>query len=211
MNKAEAEKSFARRLKIVGVFGGSKPCDPSLEVPLGQLIDRKGFHLLTGGGGGVMAQVSEAFYKTQPRIGLVLGIIRAGIAYDPALRGQQRPYEPNAVNDWLEVPIYTHLQLSGTRGKELASRNPINVLSSDVAIVLPGSDGTGSEVELALEYGTPVIFYLGGGKIGINSPHDYMARYPRSRALDARDLGEVEAELDRLLGLDIQSREGSAK
>jgi uncharacterized protein (TIGR00725 family) len=191
MNKAEFEKGYARRRKIIGVFGSGESSHSALATPLGELIARKGFHLLTGGGGGVMAQVSEAFHRTQPRKGLVLGIIRAGT-------DDQHPYQPRSVNDWVEIPIYTHLPLSGKQGKELGSRNHINVLTADVAVVLPGGSGTGSEVELALEYGVPVIFYLGDHEIGTKKAGDYLTLYPGCRAVEARSISDLEAELDRL-------------
>ncbi|HKH45602.1 MAG TPA: hypothetical protein VKM72_13150 [Thermoanaerobaculia bacterium] len=205
MNKAEFEKGYARRRKIAGVFGGGESRHATLATPIGELIARKGFHLLTGGGGGVMAQVSEAFYQTQPRKGLVLGIIRAGTPFDQHATGDLRPYEPRSVNDWVEIPIYTHLPLSGEHGKELGSRNHVNVLTADVAIVLPGGTGTGSEVELALEYGIPVIFYLGDQKIGAKEAGDYLARYPGRRAVDAQSISDVEAELDRFCASECAS------
>jgi uncharacterized protein (TIGR00725 family) len=198
MNKAEFEKNYPNRRKIVGVFGGGEPCDSSLATPIGQLIARKGFHLLTGAGGGVMAQVSEAFYNVKKREGLVIGIIRAGVPYDQDFKGTQREYKPNDINEWIEIPIYTHLRRSGRHGKKLDSRNPINALASDAVIVLPGGPGTNSEVELALEYGVPVIFYLGGKKVGSDEPGDYITRYRSSRAVDAKSIEEVEAELDRI-------------
>ena len=42
----------------------------------------------------------------------------------------------NVQNRFVELPIRTHLHLSGAQGTELASRNHINVLSSDVVIAL---------------------------------------------------------------------------
>ena len=42
----------------------------------------------------------------------------------------------------------------------MASRNHLNVLSSDVVIVLPGGAGTASEARLALRYGRPAVAYL---------------------------------------------------
>jgi uncharacterized protein (TIGR00725 family) len=199
MDKSRCEKNYANRLKIVGVFGGGEPCDPALAIPVGELIARKGFHLLTGGGGGVMSQVSEAFYNVQYRTGLVIGIIRAGVEYRKLSIGGQSQYCPRVVNDWVEVPVYTHLRHSGLRGKELDSRNPINALTSDLAIVLPGGEGTSSEVELALEYGIPVVFFLGDGKVGKNDASYYRERYPKDKITEARSISDVETELSALL------------
>jgi predicted Rossmann-fold nucleotide-binding protein len=51
--------------------------------------------------------------------------------------------------------------LSGIAGTDPRSRNHINVLSSDVVIVLPGNGGTESEMTLAVRYGKPVIAFFG--------------------------------------------------
>jgi uncharacterized protein (TIGR00725 family) len=109
-------------------------------------------HLLTGGGSGVMAAVSQAFYETPNRRGFVIGII-------PCAEGSIRP-KLGYPNPWVEIPIFTHLPLSGKRGTEPLSRNHINVLSSDVVIALPGDTGTRSEVALALSYNRPVVGYV---------------------------------------------------
>ena len=74
-------------------------------------------------------------------------------------RRRSRP-RPGYPNPWVEIPISTHLPLSGRRGLDPLSRNHINVLSSTVLVALPGGAGTASEVALALRYHRPVIAYL---------------------------------------------------
>ena len=63
-------------------------------------------------------------------------------------------------NQWIEIPIHTHLPLSGSRGAEQGSRNHINVLTATVIVALPGSHGTASEVQLALQYRKPLVAFL---------------------------------------------------
>lgn len=143
------------RLPIVGVMGsGAEPHDEPSHA-IGTLLAELGVHLLTGGGGGVMEAVSRSFHGTRGRKGLVIGVLPA--ADEP---GRSRPGYPNP---WVEVPIRTHLPLSGKRGMDARSRNHINVLSSDAIVALPGGEGTASEVRLAVRYGRPVIAYLPGG------------------------------------------------
>jgi uncharacterized protein (TIGR00725 family) len=122
--------------------------------PLGEWLARQNVHLLTGGGGGVMASISRAFYQVPGRQGLVIGVI-PGTA-------TKTGYTPHSgyPNPWVELPIYTHLPLSGPQGADPLSRNHINILSSDVIIALPGAAGTASEVALALRYGRPLVAYL---------------------------------------------------
>ena len=140
------------RKAIVGVIGsGTSPYSERSEQ-LGHWLAGKGVHLLTGGGGGVMAAVSKAFYETQGRSGSVIGII-------PCQENSVHP-KPGYPNQWVEIPIFTHLPLSGTYGIEPLSRNHINILSSDVIVALPGGAGTASEVALAEKYQRPIVAFL---------------------------------------------------
>ena len=137
----------------VGVMGSSRDEHAELAEPLGRLLARLGVNLLTGAGTGVMTAVSRAYTRAERQRGVCIGIVPAA---SEAGRGQPKPGYPNP---FVELAIYTHLPKSGAAGRDDLSRNHINVLSSDVVIALPGSDGTASEVELALAYGKPVAAY----------------------------------------------------
>lgn len=142
------------RRPLVGVMGSGRQAHEARAAAIGRWLATTGVHLLTGGGGGVMEAVSRAFAQVADRQGLVIGIIPGRVSdagYTPL------PGYPNA---WVEVPIFTHLPLSGTRGTETMSRNHINILSCNVLIALPGASGTASEVALALRYGRPLVAYL---------------------------------------------------
>ncbi len=139
---------------VAGVMGsGVDPCEPR-AAGLGNMLAQLGVHLLTGGGGGVMASVSRAFFETPGRGGSVIGILPCQ-PDDPLCRAKA-----GYPNEWVEISIATHLPLSGPRGTELLSRNHINILSSNAVIALPGGPGTVSEVALALRYHRPVVAYL---------------------------------------------------
>ena len=135
------------RLPIVGVMGSGQDGAAGRAEALGLMLAEVGVHLLTGGGQGVMAAVSRGFAGVSGRKGSVIGVLPAG-------RGAGYP------NEWVEIPIRTHLPLSGEQGEEPLSRNHINVLTADAVIALPGGAGTLSEVRLALRYGRPLIAYL---------------------------------------------------
>jgi uncharacterized protein (TIGR00725 family) len=143
------------KLPIVGVMGSGTDPHARLAQPLGRLLARLGVHLLTGGGQGVMATVSEAFATSPGRKGLVIGVVPCQ-NHDPLC--QPKAGYPNP---WVELPIRTHLPLSGLRGTNVGSRNHINILSSDAVVALPGSGGTSSEVQLAVRYRRPIIAFLG--------------------------------------------------
>ncbi len=139
---------------IVGVMGSGRKEHEEKARQIGGLLASLGVHLLTGGGRGVMTSVSRAFAEHPERQGLVLAVL-------PAQPGDTLCTPPSGYpNPWVEVPIRTHLTLSGERGQEPLSRNHVNVLTPKVIIVLPGSAGTVSEAALALGYRRPVVAYL---------------------------------------------------
>ena len=138
------------RLPIVGVMGAGAHAHEGLAVPLGRRLARLGVHLLTGGGTGVMTSVSRAFAEVEDRAGVVIGVLPLAVQDGGPAAGGEYP------NQWVEVPIRTHL---GKLGADTSSRNHVNILTSDVVVALPGSVGTASEVELSLEYRRPIILF----------------------------------------------------
>ena len=148
-----------RRLPIVAVIGSGDPDhgNPDLSAAIGRLIAEMGFHLLTGGGRGVMADACRGFTSVPNRAGLTLGIIPRSVTGDEAKEGYPNP--------WVEIPILTHLAgRLGPDGED--SRNPINVLTAWRIIALPGSAGTRAEIWLALRYGRPVLAVTDKGREG---------------------------------------------
>lgn len=142
------------RRPIVGVMGSGRHAHAARATRLGVWLAEEGVHLLTGGGGGVMAAVSEAFAGVRHRAGAVIGVL-------PAADGGGLRAPEGYPNPWVELPIYTHLPATGVRGLESGSRNHVNVLTADVVVGLPGSAGTASEMALAVRYGRPVVAYVG--------------------------------------------------
>jgi uncharacterized protein (TIGR00725 family) len=142
------------RLPVVGVMGSGSVAHQGRARALGRWLAGEGVHLLTGGGGGVMNAVSRAFSEVPARRGLVIGIVPS------AAEGTATEPRQGYPNPWVEIPVFTHLHLSGRSGTDPMSRNHINVLSSNVVVALPGGSGTASEVSLAIRYGRPVIAYL---------------------------------------------------
>ncbi|MBM41228.1 MAG: molybdenum cofactor carrier protein [Acidobacteria bacterium] len=154
MSFTKIELPVAARRPVIGVMGSGVDPHPNLACPLGVWIAEAGYHLLTGGGAGVMAAVSGAFAAVKDRRGLVLGIL-------PSVEGTPGRESPDGYpNRWVELPIRTHLASRGSRGDDPASRNHINVLTADVVVVLPGGAGTASEVQLAARYGRPCVAFV---------------------------------------------------
>ena len=141
------------RRPVIGVMGSGVERHDTLAGAVGTWIARQGFHLLTGGGEGVMAAVGEAFAAVADRRGLVIGVL-------PNARDDQRCRAPAGYpNRWVELAIRTHLPLSRD-GTAPLSRNHINVLTADVVIALPGGPGTFSEVRLAVRYARPCVAFV---------------------------------------------------
>jgi predicted Rossmann-fold nucleotide-binding protein len=172
------------RRPVVGVMGSGTEAHAGWAAPLGRALARRGVHLLTGGGRGVMRSVSEAFVAVRPRAGLCVGIL-------PGLErpGPGRRTPEGYPNPAVELPIVTHLPHSGERGTDPLSRNHLNVLSAAAVVALPGGPGTRSEVELALRYGTPVA---------LHGPAEAFAGFPDG-APHHRRLEALEAWLDGVL------------
>lgn len=172
------------RHRVIGVMGSGKQPYRTLADPLGRWIARNGHHLLVGGGGGVMTSTAQAFKSVPGARGLVIGILPAR-ENDPLARPKK-----GYPNPWIDIAVRTHLPLSGRHGREPMSRNHINVLTSDVIVILPGGKGTESEAALALRYRRPAIAY---GDRGV-------ARVLANTTLPrATRLGEVADFIDRAL------------
>jgi len=173
------------RRPVVGVMGSSTQAFEDLAAPLGRWLASAGVHLLTGGGVGTMDAVSRAFAAVRPRDGLVVGVLPADLPDGIAVPRAGYP------NPAVELAIFTHLPLSGITGTDPRSRNHINILSSDVVIVLPGNEGTESEMTLAVRYGKPVIAFFGDHEVGWRPPEGVPV---------ARTMAEVELFVRNLLG-----------
>jgi len=142
------------RLPIVGVMGASGAAWPDYAAPLGAHLAARGVHLLTGGGGGTMAAVAEAFTAVAGRRGLSIGIVptvahpEAGFA---ALPGYPNPF--------VELPIVTPLGVFVGDDDALVTRNHVNILSSDAIVALPGAVGTHNEIRLARRFGKRLVLF----------------------------------------------------
>jgi uncharacterized protein (TIGR00725 family) len=166
-------------------MGSSTQAFEDLAEPLGRWLASIGVHLLTGGGVNTMEAVSRAFAAVRPREGLVIGVLPADLPDGIAVPRLGYP------NSFVELAIFTHLPLSGITGTDPRSRNHINILSSDVVIVLPGNEGTESEMTLAVRYGKPVVAFFGDYAVDWRPPESVPV---------ARTMAEVERFVREVVG-----------
>lgn len=142
-----------KRLPIIGVIGSHVDSHPEFSIPLGEMIAARGYHLLTGGGGGVMTSVAKSFTSNPSRLGLCIGIV-------PIEDVAEVKKLPHYTNPYIEVPIITHLTSRAVNGTAMPmAHNEVNILSSDVIIGLPGLKGTKAETSMALVLEKPVILF----------------------------------------------------
>ena len=146
-------------LPIIAVIGSGTESHSEFSLPLGKWLAQNGFHLINGGGDGVMAETARAFIEVETRKGNVIGVLPAQASCESpqGRNGYQSP--PGYPNAFTEIILRTHLPDSGSQGKKVSSRNHIIVLSADIVIALPGGPGTRSEIELALEYKKRLILF----------------------------------------------------
>jgi uncharacterized protein (TIGR00725 family) len=163
-NHRNTEGVYDMMLPIIGIMGsGQEPWDAYAQ-PIAEWIAHQGFHLLTGGGNGVMAAASEAFFNTKPRTGLCIGVA-------PTIADDEQGFvlKQGYPNPWVELCIQSPLSTFDGTDPNAVTRNHINILTSHVIIALPGSKGTRNEVELALRFKKPIIVY---------APENMWASYP---------------------------------
>lgn len=145
------------RRPLIAVIGSGAQPIAQLSVPLGKWIAERGCHLINGGGQGVMSETAKAFVGVQNKSGLAIGILPAAQSCDTVENRAKCDSPSGYPNVHIDLPIYSHLHLSGESGKNPASRNHIIILSANIVIALPGGAGTLTEMELALEYKTPLL------------------------------------------------------
>ncbi|ADO72646.1 molybdenum cofactor carrier protein [Stigmatella aurantiaca] len=143
---------FHRR-KVIGVMGSGTQSYRERVVPLARWIAEHGYDLLTGAGSGVMQTAAEAFVAVVGRTGISIGIVPGRVT----ARGY-RP-RPGYPNPSIELPVFTHLPLSGSQGQAPESRNHLNVLSAQALVILPGGAGTLAEAQLAARYRRPAVLF----------------------------------------------------
>ncbi len=172
------------RYPIVGVMGSHENEWEEYADPVGDLLARRGFNLLTGAGGGVMTTVARSFTLVEERKGVSIGILPA-VDY----KGQKLDKEEYP-NPHIEIPMITPLSAKAQSDAMPFSRNLVNVMTSKALIVLPGSHGTKTEVSLGIHYDKPMILF---------GPDDAFDKFPEE-PLRASDISQVSQFLDDVFG-----------
>lgn len=172
------------RLPIVGVMGSHEEEWEEYADPVGDLLARRGFNLLTGAGAGVMTVVARSFTHVRARDGVAIGILPAVDYKGQKLDSEEYP------NPYIEIPMITPLSAKAQSDQMPYSRNLTNVMTAQALIILPGSHGTKNEVSIGLQYGKPMILF------GPDHAFDSFPEEP----LRATDIAQVSLFLDDVFG-----------
>lgn len=136
-------------------MGSGKDKMSYLAEPLGETLAHLPVHLLTGGGYGIMYSVSKGFTSVTQREGLSIGCI----PMRSDTTGQYRTTSKSYPNPYIEVPLYTPLDVYKPSEPDAITRNYVNILTSNLVIALPGGKGTKQEVELAQRFNKATLLY----------------------------------------------------
>ena len=166
-------------LPIVGVMGSHENEWLEYADPIGDLLARRGYNLLTGAGDGVMTAVARSFTQVENRKGVAIGI-KPAIDY----KGE-RLSEIDYPNPYIEIPMITPLSAKAQSDAMPFSRNLVNVMTSKALVILPGSHGTRNEDSLALMYEKPLILF---------GPEEAFDKFPEAPTRTT-DITEVDAFL----------------
>ena len=121
------------RRKVVAVVGDGANAHREKSRLVGEWIAQSGYSF-TGGGGGVMAAVTESFVESYGREGIAVGIIPGSVRTQNG-RTEYQTKGSAYPNYSVEIAVFTHLPGEDPEGER--SRNHINVLSADLVVALP--------------------------------------------------------------------------
>ena len=143
MSKTTIQTSYSIT-PVIGVIGASSADSnvTTIAEAVGAAIARKGWHLMTGGGGGVMAAACKGHrqWRTADRKTVTIGIL---------------PSDDGAfANPFVDVAIPTGIGLA---------RNAIIARAAMGFVAVGGCSGTLSEMALAWQFGRPIAAMVAAG------------------------------------------------
>lgn len=158
--------------RLVAVVGGSGVTDEAvlaMAFELGLGIGRLGFHLVCGGGCGVIEAACRGF-RAAGGPGLAIGIL-------PSARRED-------CNEWVDISLPTGLG---------PARNALVAQAGHAVVAVDGESGTLAEIALAWQYGRPIVALaasggwaaeLAGRQIDSRWPHRVLAAGSVAEALE---------------------------
>jgi uncharacterized protein (TIGR00725 family) len=133
-------------IPIIAVVGGAE-CDENAATvarEVGAEIARRGWHLLCGGGGGVMEAACRGFREAREEMGSSAGV---AIALLPGA-------DAGTANPFVDVALATGVGLA---------RNALIARAAAALVAVDGCAGTLSEIAYGWQMGKPIVALAGTG------------------------------------------------
>jgi uncharacterized protein (TIGR00725 family) len=127
---------------VVAVIGASSAEPRVLELAeeVGAAIAGRGWHLVCGGGAGVMEAACRGFQRRRGRSGVAIGILPGD--------------DPGWANPHLDVVVPSGIGIA---------RNAVITRTANAVIAIGGCSGTLSEIAFAWQMGRPIVALVGSG------------------------------------------------
>jgi len=171
-----------KRLPVVAVIGASSAEPEVLEIAaaVGEEIARRGWHLICGGGGGVMEAACRGFQSGQPAGGssnLALGV----------LPGEDAGW----ANDHVDIVVPSGIGIA---------RNAVITRTANAVVAVGGCSGTLSEIAFAWQQGRPIVAMAGTGGWAEELAGRAVDGRREDRVFAAGSAAEAGEHIDRILG-----------
>jgi hypothetical protein len=145
MGQLNGKKTETRAIRLpkIAVIGSSSAEGKTLEIAeeMGGALAKEGWHLLCGGGGGVMEAACRGFLMARTTgPGMTIGILPTD--------------EEKWANPYVEIAIPTGLGLA---------RNALIAETADALVAIGGCSGTLSEIAFAWQKGRPIVAMTASG------------------------------------------------
>ncbi len=174
----------------LGIFGGSRIENPNVIPELRQIgkpiVDVE--VIITGASPGYPYEVVKESYK-QPRKTLIIGI--------SPFSNEEEHVERGLITDSHDHIFYTGLGTHLSGNEAYQARNHINTALSERALILPGREGTLSELELCIQQRKPFILFSGIDALWDRKTEEMIERYDFRQYSRGTHCGEI---IDFILG-----------
>ena len=136
MGRLDPRESVICRPKIAVIGASSAPAETlAIAEDVGSLVAQAGWHLICGGGSGVMEAACRGFVANRPHQGgMSIGILPSG--------------DETWANPYVDIPIPTGLGWA---------RNAVITQTANGLIAIGGCSGTLSEIAFAWQMGRPIV------------------------------------------------------
>jgi uncharacterized protein (TIGR00725 family) len=172
-----------KRLPVVAVIGASAAEPSAIEIAeaVGRAIAARGWHLICGGGEGVMEAACRGFRGGRPE--------RSSNVAIGLLPGE----DPSWANEFVDIVVPSGIGIA---------RNAVITRTANAVIAIGGCSGTLSEIAFAWQQGRPVVAMVGSGGWAEELAGRAVDGRRGDRVVGARSAAEAIEHIEREIGAD---------